>query len=48
VWEILHAPKTRDEILRESRAEAGDILTALVALELRGIAREEFGAWRRI
>jgi predicted Rossmann fold nucleotide-binding protein DprA/Smf involved in DNA uptake len=43
----LRAPKTRDEILRESKAEAGNILTAIIALELRGIAREEFGAWRR-
>ncbi|MDO8623849.1 MAG: DNA-processing protein DprA [bacterium] len=48
IWHILQAPKTRDEIMRESKAGAGDILTALVALELRGIAREEFGAWRRI
>ncbi|OGG68595.1 DNA protecting protein DprA [Candidatus Kaiserbacteria bacterium RIFCSPHIGHO2_12_FULL_56_13] len=48
VWKILEAPKTRDEIVRESSAEAGDILTALVALELRGLAKEEFGAWRRI
>jgi DNA processing protein len=48
VWNILRAPKTSDEILRESKAEAGDILTALISLELRGIAREEFGAWRRI
>ncbi len=48
VWNILQAPKTRDEILRESKADAGEILTALIALELRGIAKEEFGAWRRI
>lgn len=48
VWDILRAPKTRDEIVRECSAEAGDILTALVALELRGIAKEEFGAWHRI
>jgi DNA processing protein len=48
VWQILAAPKTRDEIVREAKAEPGDVLTALIALELRGIAREEFGAWRRM
>jgi DNA processing protein len=48
VWKILEAPKTRDEIVRESKAEPGDVLTALIALELRGIAKEEFGAWRRV
>ncbi len=48
VWDILQAPKTRDEIVREAEAEPGAVLTALIALELRGIAREEFGSWRRI
>ena len=48
VWDMLEEPKTRDEILRASSASAGETLTALVALELRGLAREEFGAWRRV
>lgn len=48
VWRILEAPKTRDEIVREASADPGDVLTALIALELRGIAKEEFGAWRRL
>ena len=56
VWNMLAEPKTRDEILRTSAslstgassASAGETLTALVALELRGLAREEFGAWRRV
>jgi len=48
VWNMLEEPKTRDEILRGSTAPAGETLTALVALELRGLAREEFGAWRRV
>lgn len=56
VWNMLEEPKTRDEILRTSTslstsagrpASAGETLTALVALELRGLIREEFGAWRR-
>lgn len=48
VWELLAEPKQRDEILRASKNEAGEVLTALVALELKGLIKEEFGAWRRI
>jgi DNA processing protein len=48
VWNILEEPKTRDEILRANKENVGEILTALVALELRGLVKEEFGAWRRI
>mgnify|MGYP001572513063 CR=1 FL=1 len=48
IWNMLEEPKTRDEILRASSAGAGETLTALVALELRGLIKEEFGAWRRI
>ncbi len=48
VWGILEEPKTRDEILRGACGAAGDLLTALVALELRGLVKEEFGAWHRL
>jgi len=48
VWGILEEPKTRDEILRGASGAAGDLLTALVALELRGLVKEEFGAWHRL
>ena len=48
IWNLLDEPKTRDEILRTGRAGAGDLLTALVSLELRGLIREEFGAWHRV
>lgn len=50
VWQMLAEPKTRDEILRagSSATSAGETLTALVALELRGLVREEFGAWHRL
>jgi len=47
IWSMLDEPMTRDEILRGSEASAGETLTALVALELRGLVKEEFGAWRR-
>jgi len=57
ILNMLDEPHTRDEILRASTslstsaggpASAGELLTALVALELRGLIKEEFGAWRRI
>jgi DNA processing protein len=47
IWNLLEEPKARDEILREVSANAGEVLTALVALELRGYIKEEFGAWHR-
>ncbi|MDP1689831.1 MAG: DNA-processing protein DprA [bacterium] len=53
IWSMLEEPKTRDEILRSTSSRqaalgAGEALTALVALELRGLIKEEFGAWRRV
>lgn len=53
VWNLLDEPKTRDEILRSTSSRQGalgpgEALTALVSLELRGIIREEFSAWRRV
>ncbi|MFA6502953.1 MAG: DNA-processing protein DprA [Candidatus Paceibacterota bacterium] len=48
IWNLLAEPKTRDEILRSVRVPAGEALTALVALELRGLVKEEFGAWHRL
>mgnify|MGYP001581026533 FL=1 len=50
IWSMLAEPKTRDEILRAGRAGAGagELLTALVSLELRGLVKEEFGAWHKI
>lgn len=48
IWSMLEGPKTRDEILRMSKQNVGEALTALVALELRGLIKEEFGAWHRL
>ena len=48
IWSMLGEPKTRDEILRTSTQGAGEALTALVALEIRGLIKEEFGAWHRL
>jgi DNA processing protein len=47
IWNLLAEPMTRDEVLRASSAGANEALTALIALELRGLIKEEFGAWRR-
>lgn len=48
IWNMLDEPKTRDEILRGAKGAAGELLTALVALELRGLVKEEFGAWHKL
>ncbi|MFZ2500636.1 MAG: DNA-processing protein DprA [Minisyncoccia bacterium] len=50
IWGMLEEAKTRDEILRDAKGVAGtgELLTALVALELRGLIKEEFGAWHKI
>ena len=48
IWNMLDEPMTRDDILRANDAGASETLTALVALELRGLIKEEFGAWHRI
>lgn len=47
VYEALKEPRSRDELIRRAGLPAGAILTALMALELKGLAKEEFGAWRR-
>lgn len=48
VWNMLEEPKTRDELLRTQTASTSEVLTALVALELRGLIKEEFGAWHKV
>lgn len=49
VWDALAEPTARDELLRSlSSIGPGEALTALVALELRGLVKEELGAWHRL
>ncbi len=55
VWNMLDELMTRDDILRScnvgrqtSNIGIGELLTALVALELRGLIKEEFGMWHRV
>ena len=47
VYYLLDVPRTRDEVLRDTPLTAGEALTALISLELKGVAKEEFGAWRQ-
>ncbi|HVM58711.1 MAG TPA: DNA-processing protein DprA [Candidatus Paceibacterota bacterium] len=47
VWDALAEPLARDEIVRTVGGNPGETMTALVALELAGLVKEEFGAWRR-
>ncbi|MEK7602158.1 MAG: DNA-processing protein DprA [Patescibacteria group bacterium] len=48
LYNLLTEPCAKDVLLRDSGLSASDTLTALVLLELKGIAKEEFGAWRRL
>ena len=50
IWEMLDQPRSRDDLIRVGSkvAEVGDLLTALVALELRGLIKEEFNLWKRL
>ncbi|MGE5540759.1 MAG: DNA-processing protein DprA [Bacillota bacterium] len=48
LYELLIEPRSREELIQHSRLTSGDVLTALVTLELKGLAKEEFGAWRRL
>lgn len=48
VYDTLLQPLSRDDLIRQSKLSSGDALTALVMLELRGVLKEEFGAWRRV
>lgn len=47
LYALLDEPRPRDELIRRSRLASSDALTALVLLELKGLAKEEFGLWRR-
>lgn len=47
LYELLAKPLPKDELIRASGLPPGDALTALVTLELKGLAKEEFGAWRK-
>lgn len=47
LFDLLAEPLPRDELIRASKLSPADALSTLVTLELKGILKEEFGAWRR-
>lgn len=48
VFDLLHAPLSRDEVLRRSSLPPSETLSTLVTLELKGYVREAYGTWQRI
>lgn len=48
LWDALIEPRSRDELLRAYDGDAGEAMTALVSLELKGYIKEEFGTWHRV
>lgn len=48
IYDLLHAPLTRNEVLHRSSLEPSDTLSTLVTLELKGLVRERLGKWERI
>jgi DNA processing protein len=47
VFDVLETPLSRDELIRATGMPAGEALMTLISLEFKGLAKEEFGAWRR-
>lgn len=47
VYEILSSPSTKQEIITRSKLPEHEALEALIILELKGIAREQYGRWQR-
>ena len=47
VLAALEHPGTKDEVIRRSELSEEEALQALVLLELKGLAKQEYGEWRR-
>jgi DNA processing protein len=47
IFDLLEQSRSRDELIRTISLPAGEVLTALVSLELKGYVKEEFGAWHK-
>ncbi len=48
LYEILSTPTARDRLVRQSKLSPADVSIALITLELKGLVKEEYGAWRHI
>lgn len=47
IHDLLADPMSRDELICASALPSGDALMLIGMLELKGVIKEEFGAWRR-
>ena len=47
IYKLLDEPCARDEIIRTATLAPSETLTALISLELKGAAQEQFGLWKR-
>ncbi len=47
VYKLLQEPLSRDDIIRAVALSPSETLSALISLELKGVAEEKFGAWKR-
>jgi len=47
LYTILETPTARDRLIHQSKLSPSDVSMALVTLELKGVAKEQYGAWRR-
>lgn len=48
IYDALEEPLPKDELLRIVSLSVSEALSALILLELKGVLKEEFGAWRRV
>lgn len=47
LFDLLQTPRSRDELIRMNQTmPSHELLTALMSLELKGLAQEKFGLWR--
>jgi DNA processing protein len=47
VYDLLSEPRARDELIQITGLSPSIALTTLISLELKGVLKEEFGAWKR-
>ena len=48
IWSLLETPQSKADLIRIAGYSASDMITLLVTLELKGMAKEEYGLWRRV
>ncbi|HYE23275.1 MAG TPA: DNA-processing protein DprA [Candidatus Paceibacterota bacterium] len=44
---LIDTPKPKDELIKASGFAPSDALTALISLEMKGLAEEKYGVWQR-